>query len=272
MTHKDNGSYMLSVITINYNNFSGLKRTVVSVINQSWKEFEYIVIDGGSTDGSAEYISEMKNHFAFWVSEPDTGIYNAMNKGLKAANGEYVYFLNSGDCLVNDKVIGSVLLEIQNVNKESGKQNIFLGSTKQIGNDDWFSPPDSVTLYHLYRSALPHQGLFLPRGLALRFMFKEDYRIVSDWIQSVEILLAGTSDYVNIKEQKLIAFNEAFGACASPMMQKEKDKYIAQQESVFRRIENYDMLRKKYDELNYIRNKGLLNRALWKCMSIISRK
>ena len=79
----------LSIITINFNNINGLKRTVDRVINQTFKDFEYIIIDGGSTDGSAEYISEMSNHFAFWVSEPDTRIYNAMNKDIGISKEEY---------------------------------------------------------------------------------------------------------------------------------------------------------------------------------------
>ena len=85
----------VSIITINYNNLEGLKRTVESVVNQIWQEFEYIIIDGGSTDGSAEYIENQKENFDYWVSEKDAGIYNAMNKGIKVATGEYLLFLNT---------------------------------------------------------------------------------------------------------------------------------------------------------------------------------
>ena len=95
----------LSIITINYNNQSGLQRTVESIVNQTWKEFEYIVIDGGSTDGSAAYLESQNKIFDYWVSEKDLGIYNAMNKGIKAATGHYLLFLNSGDELLNDKVL-----------------------------------------------------------------------------------------------------------------------------------------------------------------------
>jgi len=86
---------LLSIITINFNNLEGLKRTVESVIHQSWKEFEYIIIDGGSTDGSAEYIQEMNAHFDYWVSEPDRGIYHVMNEGILFYNGLFLLFLNS---------------------------------------------------------------------------------------------------------------------------------------------------------------------------------
>lgn len=82
----------LSIITINYNNLEGLKKTVESVVNQTWQEFEYIVIDGGSTDGSATYLESQNDKITYWVSEPDKGIYSAMNKGIAKATGEYLLF------------------------------------------------------------------------------------------------------------------------------------------------------------------------------------
>ena len=97
----------LSIITINYNNREGLKRTIESVVNQTFTDFEWILIDGGSTDGSKELIEQYSNRFSYWVSEPDNGIYNAMNKGLRAAKGDYLQFLNSGDRLYNAQSLAS---------------------------------------------------------------------------------------------------------------------------------------------------------------------
>ena len=77
----------LSIVTINYNNLEGLIKTMESVVNQTWKEFEFIVIDGGSTDGSAAYIESQSGNIDYWVSEKDAGIYNAMNKGIARATG-----------------------------------------------------------------------------------------------------------------------------------------------------------------------------------------
>ena len=90
----------LSIITINYNNCAGLKKTIDSVVAQTYRDFEWIVIDGGSTDGSRALIEQNASHLSYWVSEPDHGVYHAMNKGLDAAQGEYLLFLNSGDWLV----------------------------------------------------------------------------------------------------------------------------------------------------------------------------
>ena len=104
----------LSIITINYNNGDGLQRTIESVIKQNFKSYEYIVIDGGSTDKSIDVIKRNKNHINYWISEPDTGIYNAMNKGIRKATGEYLIMINSGDVLVNEDVLDTVFKKNNN--------------------------------------------------------------------------------------------------------------------------------------------------------------
>ncbi|MBQ5456460.1 MAG: glycosyltransferase, partial [Prevotella sp.] len=105
----------LSIITINRNNATGLEKTMRSVAAQTVKEFEYIVIDGASTDGSVEAIKRVEAQLAHlkWVSEPDTGIYNAMNKGLRMASGDYIQILNSGDCLAADDVTERMLAALE---------------------------------------------------------------------------------------------------------------------------------------------------------------
>ena len=95
----------ISVITINYNNGVGLRSTIDSVVGQKCNDFEYIVIDGGSTDSSLNVIKEYSHKIDYWVSEPDGGIYNAMNKGVAHAHGDYCVFLNSGDCFYSDVVL-----------------------------------------------------------------------------------------------------------------------------------------------------------------------
>ena len=85
----------ISIITINYNNLNGLKNTIKSVLDQSFFDFEFIVIDGGSTDGSKGYIELNSAKINYWVSESDRGVYHAMNKGLSKVTGEFCLFLNS---------------------------------------------------------------------------------------------------------------------------------------------------------------------------------
>ena len=95
----------VSIITINYNNKTGLEKTINTVFSQTLKDFEYIIIDGDSTDGSKELIENNASHLSYWVSEPDKGIYDAINKGINAARGDYLMFLNSGDYLLSEDVL-----------------------------------------------------------------------------------------------------------------------------------------------------------------------
>ena len=93
---------ILSIITVNYNNAPGLQKTIDTVFAQTFKNFEYIIIDGGSTDGSLAIIESIKDKTAYWVSEQDKRIYNGMNKGIIQAKGAYLFFLNSGDCFASE--------------------------------------------------------------------------------------------------------------------------------------------------------------------------
>jgi glycosyltransferase involved in cell wall biosynthesis len=101
----------LSIITVNLNNAAGLRKTIKSVQAQTFKNFEHIIIDGGSSDGSVNVIEEFKKGFSYWVSEPDDGIYQGMNKGTKKAKGEYCLYLNSGDYLCSSKVLEKIFKE-----------------------------------------------------------------------------------------------------------------------------------------------------------------
>ena len=103
----------LSIITINYNNKNGLRMTAESIFQQSWQDYEWIVVDGGSIDGSAQYISSVSNETSWWCSEKDTGVYNAMNKGIAHAQGEYLLILDS-DIIAPDTYLEEVRNELQN--------------------------------------------------------------------------------------------------------------------------------------------------------------
>src|SRR5574344_588656 len=100
---------VISIITVNKDNCAGLKFTIDSVLCQTFKDYEWIVIDAASTDGSVELIKQYQEHISYWVSEPDGGIYAGMNKGILKATGEYILFLNSGDLLVNNEVLQSIV-------------------------------------------------------------------------------------------------------------------------------------------------------------------
>ncbi len=167
----------ITIITINYNNLEGLKRTVESVVNQTWQEFEYIIIDGGSTDGSAEYIESQSDHFDYWVSEKDSGIYNAMNKGIKVATGEYLLFLNSGDELYSKTVLNENHNEIHTHDLVCFDIcQVFEKST----NIHKFK--DEISYNTFLNGTIGHPTTFIKKELFQKYgLYDENLKIVSDW-------------------------------------------------------------------------------------------
>lgn len=164
-----------SIITINFNNKAGLEKTIKSVINQTCRDFEYIIIDGGSTDGSVEVIRKYANEITYWVSEPDKGIYNAMNKGILKAQGDYLNFMNSGDCFHAATVLSEVF-------EESRGESIVTGryadaSTSAVYQVNAFS----VTLLTLLKEPFNHQATFYKRELFDNRLYDENLQIQADW-------------------------------------------------------------------------------------------
>ncbi len=174
----------LSIITVNFNNIDGLKKTLNSVMSQTETDFEYIIIDGASNDGSAELIKEYAEHpeygkkITHWVSEPDSGIYNAMNKGIKTANGYYCLFLNSGDYLISDSVVSSI-------NKLNTKPCIYYADA-QYAIDNKFTIlldyEDSIDAnYFLIGNTVNHQNTLIPLEILKKYNYDEQYSIKADW-------------------------------------------------------------------------------------------
>lgn len=167
----------LSLITINYNNREGLKKTIDSVVAQTFKDFEWIVIDGGSTDGSRELLEQYAEHFTYWVSEPDKGIYNAMNKGIDHTQGDYLQFLNSGDWLNGPDTLQSFFAIPLEGDIVYGDQDYYEGETLIESRKH----PDNLSLKYLYEWSLGHSSSFIKRELLVEEHYNENYRIVSDW-------------------------------------------------------------------------------------------
>lgn len=170
----------LSIVTVNYNDAAGLERTIKSVLCQTFRDFEFIIIDGGSTDGSVDVIKRYEGRIDYWVSERDGGIYPGMNKGLRQARGEYVNFMNGGDCYHSADVLEKIFaIEtgadiITGAHAENGLRNVGRGG---------------VTMLDLYKWAIDHQASFIRREVALRHPYDEKYRIVSDWKFFIEALV-----------------------------------------------------------------------------------
>lgn len=166
----------LSIITVNLNNRDGLKKTIDSVVSQTFRDFEWIVIDGGSTDGSKELIEQYSDHFAYWVSEPDKGIYNAMNKGIKVAKGEYLQFLNSGDWLCDETALERCFAHGFDADIAYGDLFFCKGDELEL-----HQYPDNVSLRFFYKYAIGHNASFIKRELLQDSFYDENLRIVSDW-------------------------------------------------------------------------------------------
>jgi len=168
----------ISIITVNLNNAVGLRRTIESVVAQEGADLEYFVVDGGSTDGSVDAILEHSDEIDRWVSEPDEGIYEAMNKGLRWASGEYCLFLNSGDWLVDTGVLARA---IASVHGEAGVYYADLLNTD--GHRTWKREyPRELDVNFFLGGTISHQNSLIRRELLLEAgLYREDFRISSDW-------------------------------------------------------------------------------------------
>lgn len=163
-----------SIITINFNNKDGLEKTIQSVLSQTSHDYEFIIIDGGSTDGSVDIIKQNANHIGYWVSEPDGGRYPAMNKGIKQAKGDYLNFMNSGDTFHSSTVL-------EDIAKMNYTEDIITGGFyDREKNIKHIIKPQDVTLLTMFKNTFNHQATFYKRKLFDKRLYDENYVIQSD--------------------------------------------------------------------------------------------
>ena len=233
----------LTIITINYNNAEGLRKTLDSVVAQTYHDFEHIIVDGGSTDGSVEIIEAYASDMARkmngsvlmgsngdfvavdsqdstlangaqphevtqpaasthpsikWISEKDKGIYNAMNKGIAMAQGEYLQFLNSGDWLVDENSLTNVFAEAADMDIIYGDRiNVYANGTTEGVN--YF--PDKMTALFLYQGMISHQASFIKHGLFEKYgLYREDLKYASDWEFFLKTFLLHNCSYQHVHQ------------------------------------------------------------------------
>ncbi|RIA10276.1 glycosyltransferase involved in cell wall biosynthesis [Flavobacteriaceae bacterium MAR_2010_72] len=168
----------LSIITINYNNLKGLERTMPSVLAQRYEPLEYLVIDGGSTDGSTAYIASQEAALAYWVSEPDKGVYHAMNKGINKAKGEYLLFLNSGDTFYSQDALSHFKPYLTPTNSF----DLLYGDLNVISEKEWIKTyPETLEFSYFVKDTLPHPATLIKRSCFRDFLYDEHLKIASDW-------------------------------------------------------------------------------------------
>ena len=174
-----------TIITINFNNSAELRQTIESVVGQTLKDIEYIVIDGGSTDGSVEVIKDYADHIDYWISEPDNGVYNAMNKGLAKAHGEYVNFMNSGDTFFSPSVL-------EEVDRQIGDADILFGNVCNRATGIRYGgikAGSEVTFLTLKKEILCHQATFYRRTIFERYPYDESLKLIADWKVNVQAIV-----------------------------------------------------------------------------------
>lgn len=253
--------YKLSIITINLNNKEGLQKTIDSVMSQTCKDFEWIVIDGGSDDGSRELIEKYDENINYWVSEPDKGIYNAMNKGIVKSNGEYLLFLNSGDYLYNEQVIDSVFNKIGLADFYVGFQlqgkriiKVNIDTTKNL-------------IFTLCNYPLPHQSLFIKKNVFKKYgLYREDLKIFSDWVFSFQTLILGNSSIENLNF--IVSVFDISGISSTKDALPEWNSY-KKEIPIIDELTTFYI--NNYEYVNFIKSKKLLH-FLYRCIFYFYRK
>ena len=187
---------ILTIITINRNNAAGLEKTMQSVLNQTCRDFEYVVVDGASTDGSVEVIKRLDGQFGArlkWISEPDKGIYNAMNKGIGMATGTYLEFLNSGDCLASEDVVERMYEALEKAEHPSILYGNMLKDMPdgKILKDRCFAGHD-ISFLGFYTGTLNHSPAYIRKDLFQKYgLYDESLKIVSDWKWYLQAIIFG---------------------------------------------------------------------------------
>lgn len=172
----------LSVITIVYNNVKDIERTILSVLNQNYPNIEYIIIDGGSTDGTVEVIKKYEDKIDKWVSEEDRGIYDAMNKGLKLATGDYVLFMNSGDEIYDSTTVEQVFGTAQHADIYYGETEMYDDSWTSLGRRRHQIPDKFTWKSFKYGMNISHQAIYIKKSITVPYDAKYQLSADIDWI------------------------------------------------------------------------------------------
>ncbi len=170
---------ILSIITICYNIKDEIEKTCQSIVNQTWQDFEWVVIDGGSTDGTVDILNKYRSRINVFISEPDKGVYNAMNKGIKLASGEWLNFMNGGDLFAAKDVLEKVFKE------QKYDADVLYGNVNKIypdGSTICDEYKDTLDLSFFANDVINHQSAFIKRDLFDKYgLYDEQYKIASDW-------------------------------------------------------------------------------------------
>ncbi len=211
-----------SIITVSYNEASNIQRTLDSIVGQTCHDYELIVVDGGSTDGTVELIRTYEHAITWWCSEPDRGIYNAMNKGVSHAIGDYLIFMNSGDAFYNNQVLTEVL-------SKGIHADVIEGYVMRTEKKRRLRERYEDRYVQLFTDTLSHQGAFIKRELLVDHPYDERYKIVADWKLWLETIILEGRSYEFI--DTTIAYVDMTGISSVNVEQR-----LAEREAVIREM------------------------------------
>lgn len=164
----------ISVVTVTYNSAATLEKTILSVLNQTYPNIEYIIIDGGSTDGTVDIIEKYADRLTYWVSEPDKGIYDAMNKGIDAATGDYINFMNADDTFYDNEVIKKIF-------STEYDDDVIYGKTLKITPNYTYIEKNRSIPFLNEGMAFGHQASFSKTELMKKIKFDLKYKSAADY-------------------------------------------------------------------------------------------
>ena len=179
----------ISIVTVCYNCKDVIERTICNVLKQTYRNIEYIVIDGASTDGTKEIVERYANQLAYWLSEPDRGIYDAMDKGIRVATGEWILFRNAGDYFFKPTTVQDVFEWY-----EDKGEDLIVGGTRSFGQEgyrDKFYHLQGADVWH--RAFISHPSTFVRMSVQKANLFPISYRIASDYYFFQKLMLEGAS-------------------------------------------------------------------------------
>ena len=194
-----------SIITVCYNASATIRETIASVLDQTYQELEYIVVDGKSSDGTVEILQGIGDERMRFVSEKDSGIYNAMNKGLKMATGDYLIFLGADDTFYDKRTLERVAAKL------TDSDDVIYGDVMLKQRQRLYNGP--FTRWTWGHRNISHQCIFYPRSVYTRYLYDEKYRSVADWDYNLRLLIDGIR-FTYIKET-ICTFNDADGLSSS---------------------------------------------------------
>lgn len=213
-------SLKISVITVSFNAAKTIEASIRSVIAQTYSNVEYIIIDGGSTDGTVDIIKKYADRLAYWVSEPDKGIYDAMNKGVAAATGDYVYFLGADDILMPD-AFSKMLASLTDI------------STLPVIYGDIIMQPEGIryagrfTAKKLCLWNISHQAMLTPRSLLTATPYSLSYPVLADYAFNLTHFPAVPYRYVDVIVAHFTMWGTS-GRNADPIFTRDKMRLIRQ--------------------------------------------